>query len=439
MIVASALVALFALWLSGALLLALARVRDTRTAAGIVADFVAGAALLGFVGSTSLALGLRISLLTIYVPLLMLPVAAWMRRPNLRVSIQLPSDHAARILLVLAGSVLTVLVILALHDRLWWDGWAIWAFKARVLFVSGTLPAAFMEPGGIYSATNLDYPLAVPLLDWWLYRHAGIDDPGLASFAGAIWLSLLALLVWGGLSERGSLRLAAAAALGVSLFWPLSSYAVGGTADVVVALALLGVVVELNRALRGRDRTAIGRVTAYLALGILAKNEGLALAILTVMIALPVLWFSGQRNVRWLVPMALPFLLFLPWYLFTRQGGLVSNAVAGQAETGWLPIRAAVMKKASVTLLQDPVWLPIAPLVLLGIAVAVGRRAAAELAGWTLWLAYLAMVVFIFLRSNADIVWLLGSAYARVLAATVPTAVYLSVRSLTLPSREPIR
>jgi len=177
-------VALGVLWASGAAALSLARLRDLRFADRLVADFVAGAVILGFVGTTAIVLGLRLSLPGIYLILLVLIACAlkWGRRG--RAAVARERDPLAMGILAAAGIVLTAVGAAAASDRLWWDGWAIWALKARVLFLEGTLPSAFLDPDGPYVFTHLDYPLLVPLIDWWGFQHLGEVLPQAASFIG---------------------------------------------------------------------------------------------------------------------------------------------------------------------------------------------------------------------------------------------------------------
>jgi hypothetical protein len=430
MTILGALVALLAVWFAGACLLGLVGARDTRSPAGLVADFAAGGALLGFVGTVSVAAGIGVSWLTLYGPLALLATGAVLRRCRPLLRIRLPGDRPARALLLLAVAGLIVLGIGALGDLLWWDGWAIWAFKAKVLFVTGTLPPSFFDPSGPYVATNLHYPLAVPLLSWWTYLHAGASDPALVSLVGAVWFALLVLLVWGSLSDSGAPRLAAGAALGVTAFWPISSYALGGTADVVIAIVLLGSIVEMGRARTDGGAGPAVRLAAYLSLGVLAKSEGLAIAAIVAATGLPMLWLSGGgKSLRMLGAAIVPLLVYLPWHLFTIGQELTSAAVGTRSAQPWQE-RANVLRIVTEQLISEPIWMPVCLLGLGGLALAARRRDAAVLTGWAVLVAYVGAVIAVYLRTDADIVWLVATSYARVMAVVVPAAVVLSLAAV---------
>ncbi|MGH7446008.1 MAG: hypothetical protein ACRELT_00510, partial [Longimicrobiales bacterium] len=302
------------LWILGALTLTVFGARPRNGAHAIAADFAAGVSVLAALGMTAVALGLSLSLAPFYAVVLVLGVRVVRQRSLPSPSFALPAAPAARAALVCTALVVAVIAAASLHDRLWWDGWAIWALKGRALFMDGTLPPSLFAGG--YAFAHLDYPLAVPLVDWWSWRHAGRSTPAAASFIGALWFTLLPALLWSGLRYRVHETVAALAALGMALFWPIPFYATGGTADVVIAVALLGAIVELDAALTRADDRAIIRCALFLTLGVLAKNEGLAIAAVVVTIAAASLLRRGHRSIRQFAPLALPFVVIAPWWVF---------------------------------------------------------------------------------------------------------------------------
>jgi hypothetical protein len=186
-------VALAGIWLLGAATLHVARVRPREFAQALVSDFVAGATVLSVVGMTVVALGFRVSLVLFYVliAVLVIMVIRTRRIPN-TVRPQPPREVVAIILIGCTIAAMLAIALVSIDDRLWWDGWAIWTLKARVLFLEGTLPREFFASDSGYAFTHLDYPLAIPLVDWWVWRHVGFVAPAAASFIGAAWFSLLA-------------------------------------------------------------------------------------------------------------------------------------------------------------------------------------------------------------------------------------------------------
>jgi hypothetical protein len=421
--------ALAALWLLGALALDAARMRSASAPGMVVADLVAGALVVSALGTAMIAVGARLSVVPFYVVLAGLLLVAARRGsipcvPRLAV----PRDGSAIALLAAASATTLAIAVAAVRDRLWWDGWAIWSLKSRVLFLDGTLAHEFLQPGGGYAFAHPEYPLALPILGWWIYSHAGSAAPALSSFMGAVWLALAPLLLWSALREESGERVSALAALGLVSFWPIAFYATGGTADVLVALCLLGAAMELERGFRCGDDGALGRCAAFLALGALTKNEGLAIAVVAGAVALFMVMRSHGRRPGRLLPFALPFIVLAPWWLLTSSLGVREPTVAAAAAavfTERIPVLAAGMADI---LLSGP-WLPLPFLAAIGVAAAVARRADTLIASWFLVLGYLAAVCTVYLLTPHELVWLMNTSLTRVLSVFVPVVVFLSVRS----------
>ncbi len=428
MIILGPLCALAALWLMGALALSLL---DARRAAGVdvlVTDFAAGVVVLATLGMTILSLGGRLSPVPFYALLTLLATAAAWRRRSIRLRIRPPRSPRARALLALAGVLLLLLGISASQDRLVWDGWAFWTLKARILFLEGAFPAAALDPAGPYPYAHPEYPLAVPLLDWWLYRHAGAAAPALASLAGVLWFAALPACVWAALRPHLDEVLAALATLGIAAFWPLAFYAAGGYADVVIALAILGAILELERARRNLDPGAAYRLAVFLTLAALAKNEGLALAAIASTVAFISWRRRGVRRAATLVALAIPFLASTPWFIFTRRLGLTPQHLADAAPTvsGALT-RIPTIVAALGKLIFTRSWTPLPFLVAAGLVTAFRRRRLASPAGWAVVSGYSAVIAGVYLTTALELEWLLRTTIDRMAGDLVPALVVLAL------------
>jgi hypothetical protein len=426
-------VALGVLWATGASALSLAGLRDRRFADRLVADFVTGAVIVGFVGTATIVLGLRLSLPGIYLILLVLIGCGlkWGRRADAGTARE--SDPLAMGILAVAGIVLAAVGAAAASDRLWWDGWAIWALKARVLFLEGTLPSAFLDPNGPYVFTHLDYPLLVPLIDWWGFQHLGAVSPQAASFIGFFWFLLIPLLLWGALRDRLGERIAALAALAAAACWPIAFYATGGTADVVIALALLGAIVELDRAFGQSDRSALWRAGIFLALGATAKNEGLALAVVGICIALAAP--SGIARASRLPALLLPLAMAGPWLLFTQALGLESDVLVGAPGVAEAGGRGWMLAGALLRQFTGTPWQPLTALALIGVVAAFRKPERSIAIGWAILVAYSATLCGVYASAPHDLSWLIATTLPRVFGALAPAALFLSLAS-GLPPHE---
>lgn len=469
MIVLGPLVALLALWLLGASALALAGARreEARTAGleVMATDFVAGVVILAGTGMTTIALGWRLSLAPYYMLIVLLvTAAARRRRANTFRSrsgrgggsggwahVVWPRSPRAQLLLAGAGALLLLLALSASQDRLVWDGWAFWTLKARILFHEGTLPPATLAPTGPYPYAHPDYPLALPLLNWWLYRHAGSPAPELASLAGALWFATLPPLVWAALRRESGEGVAALSTFGMAAFWPLALYAAGGYADIVIALALLGVVIEVERARRGDEPGSPIRLALYLTLAALAKNEGLALALIGTAVALVSMRSQGERRLRpygarvlaarmsavpRLTLLALPFLALAPWFILTRRLGLAPQHLAGaEPAIGEALARVPIVVVALGKLLLTRAWVPLPFLVMLALYAAARRGRLVAPAGWAVVGGYGAVIFGVYLTTALELEWLLRTTLDRLVGGLVPAVVVLAIWELRLRAR----
>ncbi len=420
MIAARIILAFGIVWLLGALALGHASARR-RGMLGFAADFATGVVLLAFVGSVAVIMGVRLSPVVVYTLIAGLAGAAAVRRIGLRVSLDLPRDAVARSLLAATALPVLLLGVSSLGDRLWWDGWAIWVLKARILFIDGTLPAAYFEPGGTLAFSHPGYPLAVPLLDWWLFRHAGTPDPAIASLAGTVWYAILTFAVYGALHERAGERVAALAALGTALFWPIAFYATGGTADVVIALALLGAIREMANGITGRDAAAIWRCGVFLALGTLAKAEGIAVAGVVGGVAVISLIRARALRPTRALALALPFVVLAPWHLFVTRMDVGRNFFTFALTPAELIDRVMLVSGAMVDIAIQPAWLPVVGLTAMGML----KRSSNE--AWSALAGYIGAVAVSYLLTPLDPRWLVDTSLARVLAACVPAALCVSL------------
>ena len=340
-------------------------------------------------------------------------------------------DRVAAVLIVAAAVVWLALLVAASRDRLAWDGWAIWTFKARVLFDEGTLPPAVLDPTGVYAFAHPEYPLAVPLLDWWIYHHAGAARPALLSMLGALWFGLLPILMWRATRPYAGERWAALAALGVTTFWPISLYAIGGYADVLITVATLGAVIELERLATEPDRRGAVRLAWFLALAAVAKNEGLVLALIGGLVGAWLLWRGGARRAGTFAVLGLPFAAAAPWLWTVWRLRLEPHHLAG-ARPGVLEAvgRVPDVVGALIELGTTRSWIPLPWLILLGVLLVARRTRATSRASWVFLGGYTLAFLTVYVVTPLDPDWLIGSTLDRLVGMVIPAAVLLTVREV---------
>jgi hypothetical protein len=430
-------VALMALWMTGAMLLSLTGLRDLRSPTRGFADLAAGVVLLATYGMTMVLIGGRVHVLGFYGVAAAVGVAYLLARPRGSLRLEPVRPRSRLAWLLLAGTVVLLLIVAtaALRDRLLWDGWAFWTLKAHALLLHGTLPPALLDPAGPYYWTHPEYPLAHPLVHWWLFSHAGGFSPAVASFMGAVWLAFLPLLLWHGLERTAGERWAAATAFSATAFWPIAFQATGGYAEIILILCILGAVIELERGIGGERGGSAGRFALFLALAALSKNEGLALAVAATPLALIHLWRSGARRRAPSLWLLLPFMLLAPWFVFTRAAGLEPDQVGGALPIGELAERVGAIFLAFGRLGVDRAWTALPILILAGLAARVLRPDRDLGVAWATLLLYLLMTQLVYLSTPLDFHHLLNSTLPRIVQVLVPAVVFLSIREVALLQR----
>jgi len=198
-------------------------------------------------------------------------------------------------------------------------------------------------------------------------------------------------------------------------------------------LALLGAIVELDRAFGQSDRSALWRAGIFLALGATAKNEGLALAVVGIFVALVAP--SGIARTSRLPALLLPLAVAGPWLLFTRALGLESDvlvAVPSLAEAGargWM-LAGALLKQFTGT-----PWQPLTAIGLLGVLAAIRRPERSVGVGWALLAAYTVTLCGVYASAPQDLSWLIATTLPRVFGALAPATLFLALAG-GLPRRE---
>lgn len=170
-----------------------------------------------------------------------------------------------------------------------WDGFMIWATKARLLARYGELTRDWLVPGDSYALRHLQYPALVPLYEALLSLFRGAFDYD--RLKPVFLVFYLSLVIGSYAAARAKLpaRLAAVAALLVCLLPALSTqYAAGGYADMPQAAFVAGVTAA---AMAGRKNSLpwlIGGLTTVKAEGTILAGLACAGVIL--------FWFLESRR-----------------------------------------------------------------------------------------------------------------------------------------------
>ena len=218
-----------------------------------------------------------------------------------------------------------------------WDAIAMWLFKAKVFFDSGSVDLANLPPRPISATRHLDYPPLFSLMvatAWVLLSH--VDDMVGKSIGFMFLISGVAAITAGLLPLLGKRLTAMFAFLMVALPALQTSFVLPyymGYADYVIAVFMLLSLAHLYRSVRlGRDVDS-GLAFLFAALAALTKNEGLPfLLVIAVVLVFGAAWGRVKERETpslLLVSVAAAGLLpVLAWQVYTRVHGFNSDVLS---------------------------------------------------------------------------------------------------------------
>jgi hypothetical protein len=359
-----------------------------------VVDVPVGWVALGFIAAASLALGVR---------RLRGAAPAWrgggggVRRAVLRALPGLALALVAGAFFVQAGR------LLAVKPLLEYDGWGIWATRARALYLFGH-PAAPVFTDAPYQA--LQHPLLLPSLE-------ALDARAMRTWDGtAVHLQLLGFAValvgggWGLLRRRSPPLLLAACLLAALLAPTFFNQLPSNYADVPLAAFVAVGVASLGAWLQGGGSGLLPAAALFLAAGALTKNEGEMFA-LAAFVAAALVARRAQRR-----PLALAAVAVvaadLPWriWIWAHDVKIAEYSLADLFSPSYLyDHRGRVGPSASALWTQIwrlESWSFVVPLVFVGLAGAVALRRfrpAAFAAAW-LTLSFAGLLAIYWISTN---------------------------------------
>ena len=274
-------------------------------------------------------------------------IATW-RRPTFGPAE--PGGNAARrrpeavgvVFMGVIGAVVAEVALVALARPLTaWDAWVNWASKARALVIDqGMTQALYSDPSRL--ATNVDYPLMLPIGEAWIWTWVGTCDEVLVGLLSLLHMTALVAALWAALKRR----LAATPALGFTALLVTTPgfdlMAAAGLADLLLAAlvvtALAMAADHTNPAKGGCDQVRSWLLPAILCAGMpWLKNEGwvwwgVAVVVLLGRFALP------RRPADGKIPGApRPTVPFLAVAFLPRRSGSSSSRFTGPNASPFSP------------------------------------------------------------------------------------------------------
>jgi hypothetical protein len=306
----------------GIALLPLLRVARTRVElwAKLGLAYMLGVAATGALAAHLALIGVPVGLVELAVLAVLVGIPAWLRIRRLPAG---PSDTlslgfrwvglASRIAGVASFVLALVLLAHAAHaysvrPLVEWDGWAIWAMKARALYDFGGMAHGVFttQPYG-----PLQHPLLLPSLEATGFRSMGAFDGTLIHLQLALRAFGFAAALWTLLHERVPAALVGATILAILAADSTLRQLASNLADIPLAFFVALGVVALARTLLEDNVSLLPVAAVMLGAATLTKPEGLlfALAALVPFVAI-------VRTRSALLTAAAVALILLPWRIF---------------------------------------------------------------------------------------------------------------------------
>jgi dolichyl-phosphate-mannose-protein mannosyltransferase len=275
--------------------------------------YIAGVAAVGIATAHLALVHVPIGLLELVVVAVALLLYRWRRRP-IRPVLPGPPGVAAGVLLVLVLALLVqAAAAFAVRPLIEWDGWAIWAMKARALFDFG---GAQHDVFTTAPYAPLQHPLLLPSLEATGFRAIGSYDGTLIHLQLALLALGFAVGLWTLLRERVAAPLAAVAVFAIVAAESVLRQLAGNLADIPLALFVALGLVCLGRWVLEHDRGLLALAALFLGAATLTKPEGLLFAA-AALLAATVAW---RRDLLWGALGVVA--IYAPWRIFVAAHGL---------------------------------------------------------------------------------------------------------------------
>jgi hypothetical protein len=194
-----------------------------------------------------------------------------------------------------AGAVVALqCAIVSIHMVAWpvsgWDGWSIWALKARIFYLSQSIPSGyFHDASRLFS--HPDYPLLLPLAETWIDGWLGQANSWAIMALFPFFFLGIVVLVMGTLRRSLGPRPALAGAMALLCVPFVIAQGGAGDADIPVTLMMTGSSIFLWQWLYRPDNPrALILSGLFAGLAAWTKKEGLILLLITMLVVVIAAW-----------------------------------------------------------------------------------------------------------------------------------------------------
>lgn len=339
-------------------------------------------------------------------------------------------------------SIVLAMIASGIFGTLEGDGWAIWGFKAKVFFLNRRIDLAFLRDEARFGFAHLDYPLLLPLVEWWVYAHLGhVNDSVVRLVHVAFYFGLLAAF-FGSLRAYVGRTAALLCTVALALLGPATISTLDGYADVILGYyALLGFV-SFVAWVDDAQPAAVASAGISLGFGTHVKAEGLSwLLAIAPSLALAVWRAPGASRAR-LIRLGTFFAISVPvaviWPLYRWIFGIPLSPIVRLPTLDLAASRLPVVFDAFLSEMGlhwpgSQGWALLWVFTLLGCARAMmspGPRRRQAVWRWSPVLLQALMVFGFYLLTVAPLKWHLATSLTRVLLQLAPCCLWASAVTL---------
>ena len=275
------LIAIFMVWLTGALTLFLIFQKELSLLEITGYSYLLGSGIVAVFLCLSSIIGGKLSLVSVFVFMTSeagISAALWFknRRTQLKKSrfTHQPFRYYEYLLILLILFITTAVIAEGISGEPGWDAIFTYGFVAKTFFLSNRIDMGFFTDAARYGFVHLDYPLLFPLLITWCYKFLGTADPQIIQLI-TIGFYLAIIGIYSGSLRDSVSRPFMLLSLALVLYNPLILYdTLRGEADIIVAVYFMGILalyLKFKQSPSAKMAALLGILIGFVAN---TKNEG---------------------------------------------------------------------------------------------------------------------------------------------------------------------
>jgi len=326
-----------------------------------------------------------------------------------------------------------------------WDGWAIYGFKSKALYLAKSVPLDFfIDPTKAFA--HLDYPLLFPLVEAWVYTVLDSWNDQLVNIVFLFYFLSFLIIFYFNLRSFTNRSFALLFTFFLTLIPKFTDFMLCGYSDLALLVYYFVSLIYLLRWSLQPERISFLCVSAICSgLAAWTKNEGLAFCLINFTILVFLLFIRHKRaSTNWRLVVCyfgLVMIIILHWMIFKARLRIPNDLINSQnislnilrENLYRVPIIFSYFKRFMIILSDwNILWVSLPLIILLRIKRVFSHPALLILLSM---LAYFTIWFFIYMITPRQINWHLVNSLERLLLQMVPLALF-SIALLLSPPKE---